>query len=616
MGQKSLVTPLKFLKQNWIQSLILLVIPFALYFQVISHDYILDDRIVLSENTFVLKGVKGIPDILKYDSFYGYFQQQVDVLEGGRYRPLSLVTFAIEYEFLGLNPAVSHVINLLLYGFIGVLIFLMFTWFQQRFKLGGNAWFNLGFIGALLFLFHPIHTEGVINIKSRDEILALLLALASLISIVYAYFMSKKTSWIWYLLGGIFFFLGMLAKENAITFALVIPATIYFLEKEKKYKSLIAPTVVLAVISAIYLYARHSVIGGTVSASQVQNPLNNPFHGFTDVQVWGTILYTFEKYIELLLVPLNLSHDYYPYAIPVADFSFARVWLAIIGYGAMGVYAIYGLFKRSIPAFAALYYLATFSVVSNVFVVIGTTMNERFIFMSSLAFSLVTAYFIVRLHKWQRYLAIGTFVALLAFYAYGTIVRCPDWGSYINLNKSAVEHAPNSARSNLFYGTALFREVAYAPASKEKEEMLRKSLNHFIKAQEIFVNYGTPTSKFFMYADAVNMRSGAAAELYKMNAMNQKELLHHFKEVLKKNPRNDFTRQFLEFLNRNGAGNTELINFYKDVISTVLIPYAQQVNASYYNNAMQYTNLALNIAPGDSFLIQKQAEISAALGRR
>ncbi len=616
MGQKSLVTPLKFLKQNWIQSLILLVIPFALYFQVIGHDYILDDRIVLSENTFVLKGVKGIPDILKYDSFYGYFQQQVDVLEGGRYRPLSLVTFAIEYEFLGLNPAVSHVINLLLYGFIGVLIFLMFTWFQQRFKLGGNAWFNLGFIGALLFLFHPIHTEGVINIKSRDEILALLLALASLISIVYAYFMSKKTSWIWYLLGGIFFFLGMLAKENAITFALVIPATIYFLEKEKKYKNLIVPTVVLAVISAIYLYARHSVIGGTVSASQVQNPLNNPFHGFTDVQVWGTILYTFEKYIELLLVPLNLSHDYYPYAIPVADFSFARVWLAIIGYGAMGVYAIYGLFKRSIPAFAALYYLATFSVVSNVFVVIGTTMNERFIFMSSLAFSLVTAYLIVRLHKWQKYLAIGTFVAFLAFYAYGTIVRCPDWGSYINLNKSAVEHAPNSARSNLFYGTALFREVAYAPASKEKEEMLRKSLNHFIKAQEIFVNYGTPTSKFFMYADAVNMRSGAAAELYKMNAMNQKELLHHFKEVLKKNPRNDFTRQFLEFLNRNGAGNTELINFYKDVISTVLIPYAQQVNASYYNNAMQYTNLALNIAPGDSFLIQKQAEISAALGRR
>lgn len=615
MAKNAYVKPLKFFKKNWIQCLCLLVISFALYFQSINQDYILDDKIVLSENTYVKNGLKGIPDILKYDSFYGYFQEKVDVLEGGRYRPLSLVTFAIEYEFFGLNPVISHIVNLFLYGLLAIAIYLLFTWFQQRFRLKESAWISFALMGAALFLFHPIHTESVINIKSRDEIMALLLALWAMIGFVYAEFLVQQRKWIWYFLAATSYFLALLAKENAITFLAVIPFTLYYLQQKKDFKQLISPTLVLVLFSGVYLYLRHVVIGTTVTSGQVENPLNNPFFGMSTTQEWGTILYTLERYVELLILPINLSHDYYPYAVPIADFSYSRVWLAVLLYLAMGIMAGYGIFKKSILSWAAFYYLVTISVVSNVFLVIGTTMNERFIFMSSLAFSLVTAYLLYRLRKRARYVGLTVFVAIIAFYAYQTSIRIPDWASYINLNKSAVENAPNSARSHLFYGTALFKEAQNIGDFQQKVQNYQEALDNFTAAQDVFIQKGTSTTKHYKYFDAINMRAGAAAELYKLNALTINELLQEFKQVLMNNPRNNYTYQFLQYLNRGNSNRQELAQFYVDVVQSIMLPYGQQVNPSFYETALKYINLGLQVEPGNAYLTRAQVDVAQLLGR-
>ena len=85
----------------------------------------------------------------------------------------------------------------------------------------------LPFIATLLFVVHPIHTEVVANIKSRDEILCLLLFLIALcVSVKYA-----RQGGIRYLaIAAISIFLAMLSKETAVTMALIAPMTVYFFQ--------------------------------------------------------------------------------------------------------------------------------------------------------------------------------------------------------------------------------------------------------------------------------------------------------------------------------------------------------------------------------------------------
>src|SRR4051812_30613362 len=68
------------------------IIAFALYANTIMHDYALDDWGAITNNQFVQEGIKGIPDILKVDLWH------FGNLTLGYYRPLSLITFAVEHQ--------------------------------------------------------------------------------------------------------------------------------------------------------------------------------------------------------------------------------------------------------------------------------------------------------------------------------------------------------------------------------------------------------------------------------------------------------------------------------------------------------------------------------------
>lgn len=103
--------------------LLFVLLSLGLYWQSVGFGYVLDDTIVLDENKFVAKGFSGIWDILSKESFTGYFGEQKNLVAGARYRPLSIVSFAIEQQILGKNPWFSHLINILLYAICGWLIY-------------------------------------------------------------------------------------------------------------------------------------------------------------------------------------------------------------------------------------------------------------------------------------------------------------------------------------------------------------------------------------------------------------------------------------------------------------------------------------------------------------
>ena len=142
-----------------IQYLVLFVFVFFLYGNTLFHDYALDDFIVITGNSYTKQGIKGIGDILTHDAFVGAYGEALE-LTGGRYRPLSIVMFAVEYEIFGLNPFFGHFFNVLFFAFVCCFVLLL----MSRLFVDKNNW--IAFVIALLFASHPIHTEVVANIKT------------------------------------------------------------------------------------------------------------------------------------------------------------------------------------------------------------------------------------------------------------------------------------------------------------------------------------------------------------------------------------------------------------------------------------------------------------------
>src|SRR5213078_2787736 len=71
----------------------------------------------------------------------------------GNYHPLTMLSFAIEYHFWGLNEAGYHIVNVLLHLLNTILVF--YTIFLLSNKTG------VALIAALLFGIHPLHVESV-----------------------------------------------------------------------------------------------------------------------------------------------------------------------------------------------------------------------------------------------------------------------------------------------------------------------------------------------------------------------------------------------------------------------------------------------------------------------
>src|SRR4051812_10788816 len=90
-----------FLNQK-IAMIIIGIVGFVFYITSINGEYALDDGIIIHQNDHVIKGIRGIKGIMTRDAYESFYRRMcaTDQLAGGRYRPLSVVSFAIEQQFI------------------------------------------------------------------------------------------------------------------------------------------------------------------------------------------------------------------------------------------------------------------------------------------------------------------------------------------------------------------------------------------------------------------------------------------------------------------------------------------------------------------------------------
>jgi protein O-mannosyl-transferase len=462
---------------------------FVLYGNTLGHEYALDDILVIANNQFTQQGWKGIPSILAHDSFVGFYGVHKSLVQGGRYRPLSIVTFAIEQQTFHGNPHVSHAINVLLYG---LTCWSLYVVLRRLLKRRAHPGWSIGvpLTAALLFLTHPVHTEVVANIKGRDEILALLFALVSLM-LQLRYLERRKP--IWLVGAGVSFFLALLSKESALPLLIVFPLALWFFTSASRADHL-RLFLACSTATVVYLALRQIATGGAVIRGAPEL-LNDPFLLATISQRYATIFDALLRYLRLLLVPHPLSHDYYFNQVPIVGWNRPGPIVSLGLHLALLGTALWGTRTKDPLAFGVLFYLLALSVSSNLVVTVGVILSERFLYIPSAGAALAAACgfeWLARRVAPQARLVMGSFLVTLVVFAILTVRRNPAWHDNLTLFRTDVRTSSNSAKLQTSLGGTLIDAAGMSEDSTESHRLLDEGIAHLRKAVEIYPGYGQP----------------------------------------------------------------------------------------------------------------------------
>lgn len=564
-----------------------------LYGNTLYHDFTLDDALVITENDFTKKGVDGIWEQLSNDQFVGFYGEKKDLVSGGRYRPLSMVVFNIHYELVGMSPILGHLTNILLYISNGFLLYLVLKRLLRQYEKESFL-IPLSLLVSLLWFFHPIHTEVIANIKGLDEIMALSFELLTL-WFVLNYVESKKET---HLIGVIFFyFVALLSKENAITWFAIIPLAVYYFT-DKAFIRSIPAYAAMFIAAAVWFVIRYKVVGGGI-ANVADNLMNDPFLESTTMEKYATIMLTLGKYLQLLVFPHPLTYDYYPKHIPIVNWSNPLVILSAFAYLSLIVIVVKGFLKKNIVSFGILIFFITLSIASNIVFPIGAFMNERFIYVSSLGYCLIFAYFLnLGLSKLEnkaqaKSIFIGSLSIILLLFSIKTISRNRVWKNNLSLATHDANISVNGAKSNVMAGGLLTEE-----AEKETDPTKKKAL---LEEAVFYLNRAVTT--YPEYIDALLLMGNAQWALTKDAAKS----LPYYQAILAINPYHQNTWQNC-FIILEQTKNVDLrIKSYQ-----TLLKYNPNKEIAYLNlgrafgrekndlkNAQYYLELGRKVAPNN-----------------
>lgn len=581
------------------------------YLNTLTHQFTQDDAIVIYDNMYTTKGVSGLNGIFTKDTFFGFFKEEgkAKLVSGGRYRPLTPAMFAIEYQLVGKNPLLGHLINILLYGFLCFMIYkLLVSMICSKEDNETNRYFAMAV--ALLYATHPLHTEAVANIKGRDEIMSML---GSVFALYYMlkYIDLKEAKYMIY--ACIALFLGLLSKENTITFLAVIPLTLYYF-RDIDFKNALAKSAILLLPAILFLMIRSAILGSDFGGTPMEL-MNNPYLKFVNGsyipfdmgEKMATIIYTLGKYVQLLIFPHPLTHDYYPRYIDIMSFGDVSVIISLLIYVALIWVTISGFRSKNILSYGAAFYLITLSIVSNIVFPIGTNMSERFMFMPSLGFALVLAYLLQKF-VWTKFgknafmASIGIIVLL---YSVKTISRNFVWESDFKLFQTDVKTSVNSAKVLNAAGGSLTDKAFTEKDENKKKAMLTEALGYLNRAVQVHPTYKNAylimgNAYYYMqdydnaitaygnalkidpdYKDAFTNQAIALREAGK-NAGEKENNLQKAETYLLKSlqmaPHDTETLRLLGVLNGIKGNHTEAIKYFESVVAQ------DQKNANAYLN--------------------------------
>jgi tetratricopeptide (TPR) repeat protein len=467
---------------GYIWAIIVAAVGFLLYINTVANGYVLDDNYAIQKNLYVQDGFGGIPKIFTVD--FWYFAN----LKLGYYRPLSLITFAIEHEFFGNSPGVSHFDNAVLYGVTGFMLCLFLI------RLLPTCHPAFAFFTGLLFITHPIHTEVVANIKSRDEILSFL----NLITMSYFAFRyidtKKKKHLVWSM---VFFYLALLSKETAFVGVVLLP--LFFYHSGLTITGSLKKMVPYAMV-AILFFVQKNYFLGSLSTIVTHDIVNYPYAA-SAVKL-PTAFHIFELCLQKLVFPWPLRYNYCYNQVPASHWSDGGPVFGLILFLVLAYFTFKELRKRSVPGLGLSIIFITL-VPSLAFVFLkGGVMAERFLYAPCLGFALLIVYALSMIKAKQfdekasifamaakNGIMMGTVIFLSVVYSFETIARNTAWKDELTLYATDAKYLAQNCQLHLHYGTVLLENGANEKDSAKRRQEFSQGIDELHKAIAIQPTY-------------------------------------------------------------------------------------------------------------------------------
>jgi protein O-mannosyl-transferase len=438
------VTPLS-LKQIFasekVYILVLALVAFLLYILSVNNGYNLDDELVTKDHPFVSKGVAGIPDILTSP----WLSKGDYVLD---YRPIAQITYAIERSVFGESPAISHFINVLLYALLCMVMYMVLRYIFPGVQR------ELIWLGSLLFSVHPLHSEIVNSLKSRDELFSLMFGLGFLYMAVHIY-RSRQYRVSNLVMVFLLILLSLMSKQSSLPLIVFFAFYVFYYEKGKWTRPAVwgLPFAYL-MFWLVYLILVNKVffpIQRTFTYTEFPLPDNA-----TIVDHLNIIIPSIFFYVKMMIWPYPLSSFYGYNTLPPEVYKTIVVLLFVI----VSLWLFFTGFKerRFWPLIIA-WFVIPGGMYYNIFIQNPGIVSERAAFIMSIPGSLgIVMLFGLILQR--KDISVTCPSKLTTFLIYGltaifgliSFFRIGDWKDPVTLYAKDLTHYPNSAHLNFLQG--------------------------------------------------------------------------------------------------------------------------------------------------------------------
>lgn len=403
-------------RKQWILAGLVLLLTFLLFSPALKGGFTnWDDDRYITDNP-VIKHLS-VGDLGKYsDTFVGNFQ------------PLTILSYAVDYSLVGMNPFWYHLENILLHLLNTLLVF-----FLVRSISKNNLFVSL--FTMLLFGIHPMHIESVAWVAERKDVLYTFFFLSGLL-LYYRYLGQQKLVYLG--AAGVAFVLSCLAKSAAVVFPVVLLLIDYYENRKISRQSL---------LEKVPFFLVSLWIGWIALQTQASSNALGSFQLYSLFEKIRFASYGFMNYLVKFLVPFNLSsfHPYPPKDNLPVTFNLAVIAVLVV----LGYFAVKGR-KVKWLVFGAAFYFVSVALVLQFITVGNAVIAERYTYVSYIGIGFIYATLAHKVlfesrNQNLKYLAGSLLAVQLLFFAVTTYSHTAVWKDSVSLWNNVIEKYPNES---------------------------------------------------------------------------------------------------------------------------------------------------------------------------
>jgi tetratricopeptide (TPR) repeat protein len=397
-----------------------------------------------------------------------------DQPERGLYRPLTNLSYALDYALWDGGAEGFHATNVVLYAGVVVLVE------RLAFVYLGSTGFAAAV--ALLFAMHPVHCDAVDSVAGRSEILALLFGLASLLALLRALRGPARRRWL--LTSTLAYALSCASKETGVLLPAVLAVHIWALHPPRRgagvggWLGALRPLAGHGLVLVAYLALRGAALGRFAPAGAIlrESGLGARF---------ATIGTVYLADLKLLLWP-NLEVDFFYQAaiglpgrigtaallgwVAIAASLAGALWLARDHLARRDDAPGSAAFRERAAALGAVAIFAATLLPTSHVLDIGALLAERFLFAPSLGFVLLAGLGGRRLlaagppalrARPLAWLLVGALAGVGAWRSHG---RAAEWRDPARLWREAARSLPRDVRVHTNLAAVLIERGELGPA--------------------------------------------------------------------------------------------------------------------------------------------------------